>query len=96
MNNAGLGPQGNSPDEIMNVNFYGPKRVINAIGSSCLMPDGGRVVNVGSGAGPSYVNKCPPEAQKLLCSEPSSWEQIVTWAALSSDGKTGVGSQADG
>ena len=95
VNNAGIGPNGNDPGEIMNVNFYGPKRVIDAFGS-CLKPDGGRIVNVGSGAGPSYVKKCPPGAQRLLCTEPSSWEQIVSWASLSSDGMTGVGSQADG
>ena len=95
VNNAGLGPKCDSADEIMNVNFYGPKRVIDAFGN-CLKSDGGRVVNVGSGAGPSYVKNCPPDMQRLLCSEPASFDQIASWATKSSDGKTGIGSEADG
>ena len=94
VNNAGLGPQTDGAEDILNVNFYGPKRVIDAFGP-LLRSDGGRIVNVGSGAGPSYVKNCPPEVQKLLCNEPDSWEQIVSWASKSSDGKSGVGSTAD-
>lgn len=90
----GVGPQTSPPDEILNVNLFGPKRVVDAFGRH--LASNGRVVNVGSGAGPMYVKNLPPEAQRLLCREPESWEQIVSWSLKSSDGKTGVGSEADG
>ena len=93
VNNAGVGPQQSSAEEIINVNLYGPKRVVDAFG--CMLGPGGRIVNVGSGSGPTYVNKCPPDVQKLLCSPPSSWDEIVSWASISSDESSGVGSKAD-
>jgi carbonyl reductase 1 len=94
VNNAGIGTQHGTPEEIMNVNFFGPKRVVDSFGA--ILRENGRVVNVGSGSGPSYVKNCPPEAQKLLCNDPESWEQIVSWGVKSADGLTGLGSGADG
>ena len=49
----------------------------------------------GSGAGPGYVNKCPPEVQKLLCSPPNNFDEIKSWVNKSDDGKSGLGSEAD-
>mmetsp|Transcript_24201 Transcript_24201/g.29349 ORF Transcript_24201/g.29349 Transcript_24201/m.29349 type:complete len:278 (-) Transcript_24201:259-1092(-) len=68
VNNAGAGLQhGETNDVIVNTNFYGPKRVCEAF-LSLLDQSQGRIVNVGSGAGPSWVSKQPLEDQKQLCS----------------------------
>jgi carbonyl reductase 1 len=94
VNNAGVGPQHSDPVEIVNVNLFGPRRIAEAFGS--YLNFDGYIVNVGSGSGPSYVKNCPVEIQKLLCTPPESWEQIVSLIDRSSDGKSGVGSAADG
>ena len=95
VNNAGVGPNQASPDEIINTNLRGVKRVVDSL-LPLLDESCGRIVNVGSGSGPVYVGKCPPATQALLCREPESWEQIISWVAQSSDGTTGLGSPADG
>jgi NAD(P)-dependent dehydrogenase (short-subunit alcohol dehydrogenase family) len=81
----------------MNVNFHGVKRVVDSFGS--LLTAGGdspgRIVNVGSGAGPGYVKNCSPEMQALLCNPPSSWDQLLEWAGPSQDGIHGFGGSAD-
>lgn len=41
-----------------------------------LCPDGGRVVNVGSGAAPSFVAKCSVERQKMMCDEDTTRENL--------------------
>jgi len=93
VNNAGIGNSG-APAEVMNTNFKGPKRMIDAFGP-LLSSSEGRVVNVGSGVGPGYVKGCPPEMQVLLSREPDCWDQIGSFAQLSEDGTTGLGSGAD-
>ena len=55
-----------------------------------------RVVNVGSGSGPGYVRRCPLEAQPSLCKAPSDWSAIEAFLRPSADGRTGLGSAADG
>ena len=58
--------------------------------------DGARIVNVGSGAGPGYVKRCPAERQHELCVAPASWEAIEALvSATSADGKMGLGGEAD-
>mmetsp|Transcript_26104 Transcript_26104/g.67162 ORF Transcript_26104/g.67162 Transcript_26104/m.67162 type:complete len:281 (-) Transcript_26104:311-1153(-) len=91
VNNAGVGLQSQtSPEQVLNTNLLGPKRVCEAF-TPLLSPAGGRIVNVGSGAGPMYVGKCPPEAQAFLCRPPESWEKIEAWA----HGEHGLGSASD-
>lgn len=93
VNNAGIGLAASAgPEETVNTNFYGPKRMIDAF----LPMISDRVVNLGSGAGPGYVKKCPPVAQNALCTEPASFEAIEALLAKSEDNKTGLGSEADG
>lgn len=76
VNNAGTGlGHGTSGDTVMNVNFMGPKRVVDAF-ESLLDPAGSRIVNVGSGSGPNYVVKQSVERQKKLCSSDITWEEI--------------------
>lgn len=95
VNNAGTGlAMGASPKEVLNTNLYGVKRMVEAFVDTGLVSQ--RVVNVGSGSGPSYVARCPSETQEKLCRTPKSWEEIESFIAQSADGQTGLGSEADG
>lgn len=88
VNNAGAGlGHGVAPDVVMNTNLFGPKRVVEAF--MPLLSKSGRIVNVGSGAGPMYVRECSDSVKKMLCSPEISWEQIAEHAT------TGLGSAAD-
>jgi len=73
VNNAGTGLQhkGVTDLDIMNVNLAGPRRVCDAF-LPLLQNDGARIVNVGSGAGPSYVRSLEAgELKKKMCRFPS-------------------------
>lgn len=75
VNNAGTGLQhGVDAATIMNTNLLGPKRTFEAF-LPLLSPEG-RVVNVGSGAGPTFVSKATKEVKAKLCAVPPSWEAI--------------------
>ena len=74
VNNAGIG-WGNTADAIMNTNVYGVKRMSEAF-IPLLDAANGRVVNLGSGAGPMYVKKQDQAAITFLST------QTVTWAEL--------------
>jgi carbonyl reductase 1 len=55
VNNAGTGfSHGTSPAEILDTNTRGPKRVVDAF--LPLLESNGRIVNVGSGAGPMFFD----------------------------------------
>jgi len=91
VNNAGIGLAAEATTEdVVNTNLYGPKRVFEAFQS--LLQIDGRVVNVGSGSGPSYVKGLPQASQPKLCTEPESWAQIEMWLQ---DAQLGMGSPAD-
>ncbi|CAE7632703.1 SDR2b [Symbiodinium sp. CCMP2592] len=83
VNNAGTGLQhGTTGAEIMNVNFYGPKRMVEAF-LPLLSPSDGRIVNVGSGAGPMYVKAAlssDTERARMLCSCPESFDPLEALA----------------
>lgn len=78
VNNAGtgLGHAGVTNQDVMNVNFMGAKRVVDAF-SDLLDPLGSKIVNVGSGSGPLYVAAQPVERQKKLCNPDIVWEEIL-------------------
>lgn len=70
VNNAGVGLKAAaSRDVVFETNYEGPKRVVGAF-MRLLDPSCGRVVNVGSGAGPSYVGRdyTPVTIKKALTS----------------------------
>lgn len=93
VNNAGTGLAHNVDTRTtVNTNLYGPKRVVEAF--LPLLQEGGRVVNVGSGAGPSFIRGCSSmDVKKTLCSPDASWEQIeaALTAGISLDGMAGYG-----
>ncbi len=94
VNNAGTGLAANaSPEEVLNTNLYGVKRMVEAFVRTRVVSE--RVVNVGSGSGPGYVRRCSPAVQPELCRTPKSWEQIESFLPKSADGRTGLCSEAD-
>ena len=94
VNNAGIGLAANvSPEEVINTNLLGVRRMCEAFLASGLVRE--RVVNVGSGSGPGYVSRCPDAAQPALCREPEDWAAIASMLALDAQGRTGLGSDAD-
>jgi NAD(P)-dependent dehydrogenase (short-subunit alcohol dehydrogenase family) len=94
VNNAGTGlAHGVSPEQVIETNLYGPKRMIEQLVEADLVSD--RIVNVGSGSGPGYVRRCPPEVQPALCQPPSGWAAIEALLQPAPDGRSGLGSAAD-
>mmetsp|Transcript_83083 Transcript_83083/g.240454 ORF Transcript_83083/g.240454 Transcript_83083/m.240454 type:complete len:278 (+) Transcript_83083:75-908(+) len=76
VNNAGTGlGHGVSGDAVLSTNLYGPKRMIEAF-MPLLDASEGRIVNVGSGAGPMYMQRADDATKKLLKSPDVTWEQI--------------------
>ena len=64
VNNAGTGFEHKVSDkDIIDTNFYGPKRVYDNF-ISLMDPEKGRIVNMGSGAGPGFVKSLGDVAVK--------------------------------
>ena len=74
VNNAGIG-WGNEANTIMNTNVYGVKRMTEAF-LPMLDSTSGRVVHLGSGAGPMFVKKQDEATITFLST------QAITWAEL--------------
>jgi len=76
VNNAGTGfAHGTPPSEILDTNTRGPRRVVNAC-LPLLDPQCGRIVNLGSGAGPMYFNKLRTNEDKKRFVNAMSEEEI--------------------
>ena len=80
VNNAGVGLSATaSAEDILNINYVGPKRVSAAF-MPLLQAEGARIVNVGSGAGSGYVGSgaTTRKHKKILTSlyPPPSAEEI--------------------
>ena len=94
VNNAGVGlATGASPEEVIDTNLYGVKRMVEVFVAAGLVAE--RVVNVGSGSGPGYVRRCPLDQQPALCTAPADWAAIEKFVAGSANGSSGLGSAAD-
>lgn len=74
VNNAGVG-SGESLADVLAVNTFGMWRVTEAFLPS-LQPVGGRIVNVTSASGPSFVATCSEDKRRLLT------DPDVDWSAL--------------
>ena len=74
VNNAGIGLGGESMTTILNVNTYGPKRVVEAF--QPLVRDDGRIVNVSSASGPTFVSRCREDRQRQLTDPDVTWDAI--------------------
>ncbi|MGE0395709.1 MAG: SDR family NAD(P)-dependent oxidoreductase [Kofleriaceae bacterium] len=74
VNNAGVGAAARSLAAVFAVNTHGVRRVCEALGP--LVVTGGRVVNVTSASGPSFVAKCSPARQQVLTNPDVEWSEI--------------------
>ncbi len=78
VNNAGVGFQTGpgSVDQLMQVNFYGPKRVTDAF-LDLIDAEKGRIVNTSSGAASMWLRNQSAELKTLFSSGDTTWEQLV-------------------
>jgi NAD(P)-dependent dehydrogenase (short-subunit alcohol dehydrogenase family) len=74
VNNAGIGARNASLASVLETNTLGVRRVCEAF--LPLLEASGRVVNVTSAAGPSFVSGCSPERQRFFL------DAQLTWPAL--------------
>ena len=73
VNNAGTGlGHGTEDKDLLNTNVYGPKRVYDNF-VSLMDPEKGRVVNIGSGAGPGFVRNIKDVAVKKQVCKPTEY-----------------------
>ena len=81
VNNAGVGPiqTTSSLQSILEVNYYGVKRVCNSFIPFVIENGVGSIVNVTSSAGPFYVSKCSPETQKFFINPSTTPEALETF-----------------
>lgn len=91
VNNAGVGLNTElAPRDLLNTNLYGPKRVCEAF-VDLLDDSKGRIVNLGSGSGPSYVRYCNAQDKEMLCHpEKVTWEDIQKHANENVNGPVDV------
>ena len=77
VNNAGTGFGHKVTDtDIINTNFYGPKRVCDYF-LPLVDPEAGRVVNVGSNGGPIFVSTITDlTVKKQMCSASTTWAEL--------------------
>jgi NAD(P)-dependent dehydrogenase (short-subunit alcohol dehydrogenase family) len=75
VNNAGVGAASRSLSDVLEVNTLGVRRVCEAF-LPRLDPRRGRIVNVTSAAGPSFVATCSPERQKFLIDPSIDWPRL--------------------
>ena len=79
VNNAGVGFGELTAREVLNVNARGPRRVCEAFAS--LLAADGRVVNVSSAAGPSFIAGCSPARKKALTDPEVTWDAVESQMA---------------
>jgi NAD(P)-dependent dehydrogenase (short-subunit alcohol dehydrogenase family) len=75
VNNAGIGAGGGGLAGVLQVNTLGVHRVCEAF-LPHLAPTRGRIVNVTSAAGPSFVATCSPEMQRVFLDEQMTWPRL--------------------
>lgn len=74
VNNAGVGGKGALRD-VLEVNVHGIRRTCQSF-LPLLDGKAGRIVNLTSAAGPSFVAQCSPERQRFLVDPRLEWPQL--------------------
>lgn len=77
VNNAGIGGPSRLAD-IVAVNTLGVRRVTEAF-LPMIEPNGGRIVNVTSASGPTFVAGCSADMQRAFVDPSVTWERIGSW-----------------
>ncbi len=75
VNNAGIGGSSASLRDVFNVNVLGMARVCEAT-LPLLDAEQGRIVNITSAAGPSFVATCSPERRDFFINPNVEWEEL--------------------
>lgn len=75
VNNAGIGSEAGSLADVLEVNTLGVRRVSEAC-LPLLDTKHGRIVNLSSAAGPSFVSGCRRERQKMLTTPDITWADL--------------------
>jgi NAD(P)-dependent dehydrogenase (short-subunit alcohol dehydrogenase family) len=75
VNNAGIGAASGDLAAVIQVNVIGMQRVCEAF-LPLLDTARGRIVNVTSAAGPSFVATCSPEMQRFFVDERATWPKL--------------------
>jgi len=86
VNNAGVGlSHGVTGEQVVNTNFFGPKQVIDTF-APLLDSTDSRIVNVGSGAGPSYVKRWgETDEARMLMNGQADWEELADYVKAKLD-----------
>ena len=75
VNNAGIFSSSAGIAEVLEVNLFGIKRILDQF-YSILDAEGARVVNVTSASGPNYLSSADPLVRKVLTDSRVTWEEI--------------------
>ena len=75
VSNAGIGIGMSDLRAVLEVNTLGVRRVCEAF-LPLLRPAGGRIVNLTSASGPSFVSGCSPERQRFLVDPTITWPRL--------------------
>jgi NAD(P)-dependent dehydrogenase (short-subunit alcohol dehydrogenase family) len=75
VNNAGIGGSGDDLAAVIGTNTLGVRRVCETF-VPMIEPRGGRIVNVTSAAGPSFVATCSPERRRFFLDEQMTWPRL--------------------
>lgn len=75
VNNAGIGVGSGGLGEILNVNAVGIHRVVDAF-LPLLDATSGRIVNVTSASGPTFVATCSPAMQRFFLDGSIAWPKL--------------------
>ena len=76
VNNAGIGRSAGGLKAVLEVNTFGLRRVCEAF-LPLLDPSSGRIVNVTSASGPSFVERCSEERRRLFTDPRTDWPALV-------------------
>lgn len=80
VNNAGIGGGKATLANVFQVNTFGVRRVCEAL-LPLLDPEAGRIVNITSAAGPSFVASTSPERQRFLTDPGIEWPGLAAFIA---------------
>jgi len=80
VNNAGIGGGKATLSSVFDVNTFGVRRVCEAM-LPLLDPERGRIVNITSAAGPSFVASASPERQRFLTDPGIEWPSLAAFMA---------------
>lgn len=78
VNNAGIGSQDHDHAPVLGTNTLGLYRVCEAL-LPLIDAKAGRVVNVTSAAGPSFVSTCSPERQRFFLDAQVTWPRLLAF-----------------